>query len=191
VAASLTFQAFCKASLASSIGCCHGGECNTPICLQFGCAWSVIMRDSQGREQRHASHKRHAFQRMGPAELLALSFTTGEEACSEEWQTIVDRRWMNAGQTTQRPCLLDRCSQNTRPSSNTSYRCCQSHSKVHDWHADSSRGIIVELRRERIAPRISSRTSLKCCIHFGFILKLTIFICKQLKRLAAFRAVQA
>jgi len=37
---------------------------------------------------------------------------------------------------------------------------------------------------------ISSRTSLKCYIHFSFILKLTIFICKQLKRPVAFSAVQ-
>jgi len=36
---------------------------------------------------------------------------------------------------------------------------------------------------------ISSRASLKCCIHFGFILKLVIFICKQLKRPAAFSVV--
>jgi len=36
---------------------------------------------------------------------------------------------------------------------------------------------------------ISSRTSLKCHIHFGFILKLAIFICKQLKRPEAFSAV--
>jgi len=39
---------------------------------------------------------------------------------------------------------------------------------------------------------ISSWTSLKHCIHFSFILKLqvTIFTCKQLKRPAAFSAVQ-
>jgi len=33
---------------------------------------------------------------------------------------------------------------------------------------------------------ILSRTSLKCHIHFGFILKLVIFICNQLKRPVAF-----
>jgi len=32
---------------------------------------------------------------MGLVELLALSFTGSEEACSEEQQTIVDRRWLN------------------------------------------------------------------------------------------------
>jgi len=32
---------------------------------------------------------------MGLAQLLALSFTSSEEACSEEWQTIVDRHWPN------------------------------------------------------------------------------------------------
>jgi len=36
---------------------------------------------------------------------------------------------------------------------------------------------------------ISSRTSLKCHIHFSFILKLIIFIYKQLKRPVAFSAV--
>jgi len=72
---------------------------------------------------------------------------------------------------------------------NTSYRYYQSHSKVYDWHADSSRRSIVKLSRERITPRISSRTSLKCYIHFSFILKLMIFICKQLKRPVAFSAV--
>jgi len=36
---------------------------------------------------------------------------------------------------------------------------------------------------------VSSRTSLKCCIHFSFILKLAIFICKQLKRPVDFSAV--
>jgi len=72
---------------------------------------------------------------------------------------------------------------------NTSYRYCQSHSKVHDWHADSSRRSIAKLSRERITPRILSRTSLKHYIHFSFILKLIIFICKQLKRPVAFSAV--
>jgi len=37
---------------------------------------------------------------------------------------------------------------------------------------------------------ILSQTSLKRCIHFSFILKLAIFICKQLKRPVAFSAVQ-
>jgi len=38
---------------------------------------------------------------------------------------------------------------------------------------------------------ISSWTSLKCCIHFSFILKLAIFIYKQLKKPAAFSAVHS
>jgi len=37
---------------------------------------------------------------------------------------------------------------------------------------------------------ILSRTSLKGCIHFGFIPKLTMFTCQQLKRHATFGAVQ-
>jgi len=75
--------------------------------------------------------------------------------------------------------------------STRSCRCEQSHCKPHNGHADSPCGSIVERSRERIAPRISSRTSLKHHIHFSFILKLTIFIYKQLKRPAAFSAVQS
>jgi len=65
----------------------------------------------------------------------------------------------------------------------------RSHNKLHNWHADSSRRSIVQLSRERTTPRISSWTSLKHCIHFSFILKLIIFIYKQLKRHVAFSAV--
>jgi len=72
-----------------------------------------------------------------------------------------------------------------------SYRCKQSHYKLHNRHADSSRRSIVELSRERITPRISSRTSLKYYIHFSFILKLIIFIYKQLKRPVAFSVVHS
>ena len=74
-------------------------------------------------------------------------------------------------------------------SSNTSYRCYQSHSKAYDWHADSSRRSFVERSKERITPRILSRTSLKYYIHFSFILKLIIFICKQPKKPVAFSAM--
>jgi len=65
----------------------------------------------------------------------------------------------------------------------------QSHNKLCNWHADSSRRSIVQLSRERTAPRISSWTSLKQHIHFSFILKLIIFIYKQLKRPVAFSVV--
>jgi len=71
-----------------------------------------------------------------------------------------------------------------------SYHCKQSHNKLYNWHADSSRRSLVELSRERITPRISSRTSLEYYIHFSFILKLIIFIYKQLKRPVAFSVVQ-
>jgi len=67
----------------------------------------------------------------------------------------------------------------------------QSHNKLCNWHADSSRRSIVQLSRERTAPRISSWTSLKHYIHFSFILKLIIFIYKQLKRPVAFSVVHA
>jgi len=66
-----------------------------------------------------------------------------------------------------------------------------SHNKLHNWHIDSSRRSIVQRSRERTAPGISSWTSLKCCIHFSFILRLTIFIYKQLKRPVAFSAVHS
>jgi len=66
----------------------------------------------------------------------------------------------------------------------------QSHNKLYNWHADSSRRSIVQLSRERTTPRISSWTSLKCYVHFSFILKLIIFIYKQLKRPVAFSVVQ-
>jgi len=65
----------------------------------------------------------------------------------------------------------------------------QSHNKLHNWHADSSRRSIVQLSRERTTPRILSWTSLKYYIHFSFILKLIIFIYKQLKRPVAFSVV--
>jgi len=64
-----------------------------------------------------------------------------------------------------------------------------SHDKLYNWHVDSSRRSIVQRSRERTAPMISSRTSLKHHIHFSFILKLIIFIYKQLKRPVAFSAV--
>jgi len=66
----------------------------------------------------------------------------------------------------------------------------QSHNKLCNWHADSSRRSIVQRSRERTTPRISSWTSLKYYIHFSFILKLIIFIYKQLKRPVAFSVVQ-
>jgi len=53
-------------------------------------------------------------------------------------------------------------------------------------HAETS---FISAER-RLRQGILSRTSFKCCIHFGFILKLTIFICKQLKRPVAFGTVQ-
>jgi len=65
----------------------------------------------------------------------------------------------------------------------------RSHNKLCNWHADSSRRTVVQLSRERTAPRISSWTSLKCYIHFSFILKLIIVIYKQLKRPVAFSVV--
>ena len=94
-------------------------------------------------------------------------------------------------------CLLDRYNNTCAKEHvlfcfliNTSYRCNTSHNKLDNWHADSSRRSIVQRSRERTMPRISSWTSLKCYIHFSFILKLIIFIYKQLKRPVAFSVVQ-
>jgi len=67
--------------------------------------------------------------------------------------------------------------------------CKQSHNKLYNWPVDSSRRSIVHLSRERTTPRISSWTPLKYYIHFSFILKLIIFIYKQLKRPVAFSVV--
>jgi len=129
---------------------------------------------------------RYASQHMGLVDLLALSFTSSEEARSEEKRTIVERHWLNSVTAISfRPLQSEHAN-----GFNTSYRCYQSHSKVYDWHANSSRRSIVELSRERITPRILSRTSLKYYIHFSFILKLIIFIYKQLKRPVAFSVVQ-
>jgi len=69
------------------------------------------------------------------------------------------------------------------------YRCKRSHNKLYNWHADSPRRTVVRLSRERTTPRISSWTSLKYYIQFSFILKLIIFIYKQLKRPVAFSVV--
>jgi len=92
---------------------------------------------------------RCASQRVGLVELLALSFTSSEEARSEEQRTIVDRRWLNSVTAVSfRPLQSEHAI-----GFNTSYCCYQSHSEVCDWHADSSRRSIVQLSRERINPR--------------------------------------
>jgi len=67
---------------------------------------------------------------------------------------------------------------------NTSYCCKQSHNKLHNRHADSSRGSIGHLSRERITPR-DLESNLSQMLH----LVKFIFICKQLKRPVAFSVV--
>jgi len=59
----------------------------------------------------------------------------------------------------------------------------QSHNKLHNWHADSSRRSIVQLSGERTAPRIWNWTSLKCCIHFSFIQSLQFLFANNSKGL--------
>jgi len=82
--------------------------------------------------------------------------------------------------------VLDKC--------NASCRHKTSHSQLDDksvtgtpiLHAEAS---FISAERG-LHQEFLSRTSLKCHICFGFILKLMIFICKQLKRPVAFSAVQ-
>jgi len=173
------------ARLASPIGCCHGGECNALICPQFGCAQRTLMRDSQRREQRCASHKRCASQRTGPVALLALPFAAAKKLA----QNSKEPPSADAGLHNTTAASFGPSQSEHAISFDTSCRHCQSHSKVCDWHADASRRSIVEPSRERITPKISSRTSLQHCIHFSFTPKLAIFICKQLKRPVAFIVV--
>jgi len=66
----------------------------------------------------------------------------------------------------------------------------QSGQQVRNWHADSSRGSIVHLSGERIAPRDLEPNLSQTSHLFQFIPKLAIFICKQLKRPVAFDTVQ-
>jgi len=62
-------------------------------------------------------------------------------------------------------------------------------SNMHNWHADSSRRSIVQLNRERTAPR-DLKPNLSQLLHLvQFFSELVIFICKQLKRPVAFRKV--
>jgi len=76
---------------------------------------------------------------------------------------------------------------------NTSYHCNKVIQKWTTFHATGTPILHAEasfISAERGLRRgVSSRTSLKCCIHFSFILKLAFFICEQLKRPAAFGAV--
>ena len=77
---------------------------------------------------------------------------------------------------------------------NTSYRCGR---VILTWMTICATGMPILhaeasfISAERgLRQEILSQTSLKWCIHFGFIPKLVIFICKQLKRPVAFGAVQ-
>jgi len=76
---------------------------------------------------------------------------------------------------------------------NTSYRCNEVIPKRITFYTTGTSILHVEtsfISVERGLRRgISSRTSLKCYIHFSFILKLIIFIYKQLKRPVAFSVV--
>mgnify|MGYP000234332059 CR=1 FL=1 len=134
-----------RACLASPVDRCHGGECNALICLRFGHMWNILMRDSHGREQDALLTKKTRFSACG----------TGGAA-----SPVIHK---------QRRSLLRRAANHRRRLNNAtavsfgpsqpehaigfdaSCRCCQKH-----WHVNSSRGSIVQLSRERTAPRIAS-----------------------------------
>jgi len=68
----------------------------------------------------------------------------------------------------------------------------QSHDKMHNWHANSSRGSIIHLGRERIAPR-DPEPNLSQMSHSFWLhseAHNSVCICKQLKRPVAFSTVQ-
>jgi len=74
-----------------------------------------------------------------------------------------------------------------------SYRCKTHHSQLDNKSITGTPILHVEasfISVERgLRQGILSRTSLKCYIHFSFILKLILFIYKQLKRPVAFSIV--
>jgi len=149
----------------------------------IGCAQSVLTWDSLGREQRHASHKRCASQRTGPVTLLVLSFTVAKklaqkssEPSSEDTGTcdVTNHRQQMLAHVMLRLCLSTVTSRtwlwfyldDIVVSKVITNRATVITVKLCNWHADSSRRSILQLSRERTAPRISSWTSLKHHIHF-------------------------
>jgi len=147
--------------------------------------WLYIEYPHTGLTGSWLIHGRHASQRMGLVVLLALSYTVAKKLAQKSKEpSSADAGLYIVTAISFRPLHSEPAN-----SSNTSYRCYQSHSKAYDWHADSSHRSFVERSRDRITPRILSRTSLKYYIHFSFILKLITFICKQLKRPVAFSVV--
>jgi len=159
---------------------------------QFACNWPCTEHPHAGLTGSWLIHERHASQRTG---LVATS------PILHKWQ----RRSLRTESTTTQPPSADAglhvaTATSFRPLQQQNTFCSvslltravvaqQSHNKLCNWHADSSRRSIVQRSGERTAPKILSWTSLKCHIHFSFILKLAIFICKQLKRPVAFSAV--
>jgi len=140
------------------------------------------MRDSQGRD----SLTEDALLSTSDQLLLVPTLNNSEEHCSREQRTIV----RDAGPHVATAVSFGPSQSEHANGFDTSCRHCQSHSKACDWHADSSRGSIAQLSRERITPR-DLEPNLSQTLHLvQFISKLTIFICKQLKRPAAFSAVQ-
>ena len=122
---------------------------------------------------------------MGLVVLLALSYTAVKKLAQKSKEpSSADAGLHIVTATSFRPLHSEHAN-----SSNTSYRCYQSHSKAYDWHADSSRRNIVERSRERITPR-DLEPNLSQILHLVLVhSKLIIFIYKQLKRPVAFSVV--
>jgi len=159
----------------------HDNTRNALICLQFGHTQSILIGDSQG----HDSFTEDTLLSMSDKLPLVLTLNNSEEHRSREQPTIV----RDAGLHVATAMSFGPSQSEHAISFNTSCRHCQSHSKAYDWHADSSRGTIVERSGERIAPR-DLEPNLSQMLHsVQFISNLVLFIYKQLKRPVAFSAV--
>jgi len=94
-------------------------------------------------------HGRHASQCVGPVVLLALSFTAVKKLA----QKSNEPSSADAGLCATTATSFDRHIQNMSFSFATMTSCEQSHDKLHNWHADSSRRSVVQRNRERTTPR--------------------------------------
>jgi len=123
---------------------------------------------------------------MGPVAPLAPSLTmTRKLAQKNKEPSSADAGLHIATAASFRPLQSERAN-----GFDTSCGCHQSHTKAFDLHADSSRRSIVQLSRESITPRDLEPNLSQTSHLVWFISKLAIFIHKQLKRPAAFSAVQ-
>jgi len=145
-----------QARLASPIDRCHGGECNTPTCLQL----ATHRAPSCGTHRVVTHSRKMRFPAHGTSCAASPICCSSKEACSEEQGTIVTRRWSAC----RNGCVFwtvatMHVQRNTFCSVSFLTRAgvaTQSDDKPCNWHADSSRRSIVQRSRERTTPRISS-----------------------------------